>query len=616
MFALILRNSSIRSLPLLLFKGALLSFAVLGVYSFSYLHRHSPSLAFEVTTIWLILAFYLTIGKTNQRCTLLDLSLPIEARTLWLSHFLSLITAGVIMLVVSGGILVAGTRLISRLHSQALHFERDLLSASPHMIAGLTLAVAVLQTRSHSLFRIPGNERNRLITAASLAGILVILLLIVDRSPVWILLLLAAAFALAYWNYRSVPSSYSIFPLQANGAATTFEDARTMSGDRRFAKQEYVSGRPIRPFEHKRLLLRMMLQCFMKIEGLIKIPGIGFFVMSFLFLWGVLISGFLMVWKMWEDDLRFTFLFITAYVLFSGLRAQMKQMVLLDPLPIARSTIFAVLILPLLFAIMIGYGAGSLGIVFLDKSTEAIEFFECDGYFCTRIPFEFCEITWHAPPPANASPWGESHEPWSRKIFAGGRFAVYSPFSTMRENSADFAALQISRAVEAIYGASIPPQEINDRYFVVEEGRVTSLKEGGLTLQKDYPELERRGGGPFFPIFFLLMGWVWMAMVGIYMRTFRAGIQERTRIAVFISLMAVSFLLHFLPFAGAISKIINLNALIGFSRVLIRESADALPGGDASIWIICFLLFWAAYRLAQGQFCRAEIAYRREIKNE
>jgi hypothetical protein len=571
---------------------------------------------FEVTSIWLILVLYLTLGKTNQRCTRLDLTLPIEARTLWLSHLLSLLTAGVIMLIVSGGILIAGTRLISRLPGHPLHIERDLMGAAPHLVAGLILVVALLQSRSRSLFLIPGTGRNKLLTAAFLAGVLLLLLLIIPYSPVLTLIPFAAGLALAYWNYKSIPNAYSIFPLRVNATGKITGESRAVTIDEPFARKEYIPGQRVRPLEHKRLLFRTMFRCFMQIEGLIKIPGIGIMVMIFLFLWGVVLSGFLSVWKNWEDDLRFTFVFITAYILFSGLRSQMKHMILLDPLPIARKNIFAVLVLPLLFAIMIGYGAGLIGIVFIDKPAEAVEFFDCDGYYCTRVPFEFCQISWTAPPPDNRSPWGESYEPWSRKLITGGRFEVYSPYSTTAGSSADFAALQISRAAEAIYGRSIPAEDIKNKYFVIEENRVTGLKEGGLTLQKDYPELERKGGGPFFPVFFMLMGWVWMIMIYLYMITFRAGVQERTRIAVFISLMVASFLLHFAPYAGAMGKIINLNAFIGFSSVLLRNLTEALPGGAVSIWIICVLLFLAAYRLARAQFERTEIIYKREVKNE
>ncbi len=616
MLVLMLRNSSIRSLPLLLFKGALLSFVVLGVYNFSYLLRHSPSLAFEATSIWLILALYLAIGQTNQRCTLMDLSLPIQARTLWLSHFLSLITAGIIILIVSGGILVTGTRLLSRLPGQNMNLERDLLSLAPHMLAGLILAVALLQARSRSLFRIPGSGKNRLLTAASLAGVLFLLLLIIHRSPLLTLVPLAAGLALAYWNYKSVPITYSIFPLQANRTGRITAGTQAGISDKALAPQEHAPSRYNRPFEYKLLLYKTTFQCFMKIENLIKIPGVGLMVMTFLFLWGVVLSGFLFVWKMWEEDLRFMFVFITAYVLFSGLRAQMKQMVLLDPLPIARTTIFAILIFPLLAATMFGYGVGQIGIFLLEKPSEAIEFFECDGYYCTRIPFEFCQIAWQEPPPPSTSPWGESHKAWSRRLLRGGSSAVYSPYSTTDSSSADFAALQISRAAHAIFGRSIPQEEIKSKYFLTEANRVIGLKKGGLTLQQDYPDLKRKGAGPYFPIFFMLVGWIWMLMVYLYMKTFRPGIKESTRIAVFIILMAASFLLHLVPFAGAISKIINLNALIGFSLVLIREFTEAIPGGSVSIWIICSLLFYAGYLLARAQFERIEIVYKREMKNE
>jgi len=600
---------------LLLFKGVLLTTVLLGIYNFYFLQQHAPSLAFEATTVWLILAFYLTIGKTNQRCTLLDLTLPIPARKLWLSHFLSLIAAGAVTLAASAGILIGGIRLITRLSGRPAYSAGDLLSATPQIVACLILAAAVLQSLHPSLYAIPGTARNRLVKAVSLAGILLLLLLIIPHSPLLMLLPLLAGLILAYWNYRSIPAAYSVFPLQANGAGPAAEDARPETYGTRAAADAYADGRPLKRFEHKRLLFTTMFRCFMKVEGLIKIPGIGFMIMTFLFLWGVVLSGFLSVWRGWEEDLRSTFVFLTAYILFSGLRAQMKQMLLLDPFPIPRKTIFAVLILPLLFTVMLGYGAGHIGIALMQKNTEAVDFLDCRGTYCIRVPSDFYRIAWNGRIPRNTSPWGESHDAWSWSLFSGGSPAIYSPFSVPKECSADFAALQISRAVETVYGRSIPPNEIKNKYFVVEADTIIGLKEPGFTLQKDHPDLRRRSGGPFFPVFFMLSGLAWMLMVSIYMRTFRAGIQEGIRIAVFILLMVISFTLHFVPYAGAIGGFMSLDAMIGFFHVTIRSVTEALPGGSVSVWVICTVLFYAGYRLARLQFERAEIPYRREANN-
>jgi hypothetical protein len=58
-------------------------------------------------------------------------------------------------------------------------------------------------------------------------------------------------------------------------------------------------------------------------------------------------------------------------------------------------------------------------------------------------------------------------------------------------------------------------------------------------------------------------------------------------------------------FAWSILKIEH-GTIAGFWEILIRDAADALPGGRTAVWILSGILVFIAYRIAERQFERAE----------
>jgi hypothetical protein len=55
----------------------------------------------------------------------------------------------------------------------------------------------------------------------------------------------------------------------------------------------------------------------------------------------------------------------------------------------------------------------------------------------------------------------------------------------------------------------------------------------------------------------------------------------------------------------------NMRVYIGFWKAFIRVLGEALPGGSIAVWVICALLFLAAYRLIEKQFKRIEMPVER-----
>ena len=184
---------------------------------------------------------------------------------------------------------------------------------------------------------------------------------------------------------------------------------------------------------------------------------------------------------------------------------------------------------------------------------------------------------------------------------------AYSPFSASAENSADFVAWQISRAVEAVYGRSIPYEEIRERYLETTPGGGASLRDpGGLTLLEDYPELHSGGEGPVFPVVLTLTGLLFLALGAIYFRAFRASVSDGARKGAFFAVLGLALVIHIAPFVAFISGFVEDWVLLGQAEAGILWLGRTVPGGDFGVGILCGLIFAAGYRLAQGAFERIE----------
>jgi len=195
-----------------------------------------------------------------------------------------------------------------------------------------------------------------------------------------------------------------------------------------------------------------------------------------------------MSWSDWEEGVQLTYVILTAYMLFSYIWAPMSQLYLIDALPIRRRHLFALITLPSFVALLLGYGAGRVGFSFVDSGRPLIAYDRtewprlCPPNRAThpllRVPGEFCRIAWDGRPPDITAPWGESHAALNFPVFKGSRAVVYSPFHTPEGCSQDFAAWQIGRAVEAVYGKSLPLGEVKERY----------LAGGGIDMRQDHAE--------------------------------------------------------------------------------------------------------------------------------
>jgi hypothetical protein len=347
---------------------------------------------------------------------------------------------------------------------------------------------------------------------------------------------------------------------------------------------------------------------------LLAIPVLLVFGYPFIVLWGVLISGAVL-----SESFGYWMLFLSAYLLFAFLPAAMAQLYALDPLPLSRRRIFALIVVPLLLLLSAGYGAGWTAVRLLGEPSPRVRFQEAasEGVVppypsqpaTVRVPAGLCRIAWDGQPPQNVSPWGEAHPPWTVPLVSGGTAVLYSPYSTPEGSSPEFVALQISRAVEAVYGKSIPPSEIQTRYLEVDDqGAVVPRKAGGLTLRHDYPDLIARRGVPRFPVFMLITLVLYLLTSSVYFRSYRVTVSDRRRLVIFFTLGGCLFVLHLVLTVLFITRAIREVAFSGVMTIFTHAMTTFLPGGVFTLWVVCALLTWGVYRFAESRFERVEAA--------
>ena len=563
-------------------------------------------------TLWLPLALFLAFGRASERCTRMDMGLPIPARRLWTVHLFAILLCSALILAIAATVMALHYRVVARALPRLVIPDPRVLETAVALGAVLVGAAVLMQGFRPYLCEAPRGRRRATILLMLLGGGLGLALVLRFLPPAASLVPLSVAVYLGWRICRSMPESFLLAHLEADSpeesGAAGREEVPSLITDAAWssaARSSKSGSLPSRLF-----LLRFINRSLAKRS----FPAPAAYV--FLILWGVYISGLLSVLRGWEEGLDWMYITLTGYVLFSFIAAPLERLHLVDFLPISRRFLFAYLILPGLAALMFGYGIGRFAMTWIAQPAALVQYQmeESTGRFppsrsrnsLIRIPFEYCRLAWHGDVPASTSAWGESHPALSVPLFEGSKIAVYSPFHAPEGSSPEFVALQISRAVQAVYGKTITPQEIQRRYLAQNEGGM-ALKEGGLALLADHAELKAPARVSWFPVFLLSAGVLFLVLALIYMRFYRASVSDGCRKTVFFGLLALVLAIHLVPLAAAIADWIETWAVTAFLHILLRQLSHALPGGNAGIWILCALLFLGIYRLAQTQFERIEV---------
>ena len=616
--ALLRRDPAVRALPKWILVGALITSALGGVRVLVGTIREADNIApahfgdylLLALALWIPVALFLALGNTGLRCNRLDLTLPISASRLNAAHLGGVLLSGSIVLAVASGVVL--------FHDWALGFIPGKVSPQPGVgdmfvfaVIALILTAAGLLGAQPSVYRTPsGNGRAFFVTTYLFGGLGLILVL--SFLPLAVSLLpLAVAAVLIARSFRGLPSALTLVPLPGVEGAEPAGEERWKDLERPTPASDSGTQRAGFPSLHLNLTLYKILALGIAPVQLLRVP-INVIAIPFLIGMGLILSGF-----PYDTPIRLTNVTLAAYMLLAFLAAPMAQMHLLDPLPISRRRIFALLVLPGLLAVAAGYGAGRIGAATSEERpsiqyTSQITRGQAPPYrssFPTlRVPYTEFRTAWNGEVPPIESPWGESHEAWRIPLYSGSRAMVYLPFSTPEGSSVDFVALQISRAVEAVYGRTIPYEEIRERYLETSPEGVVSLRNpSGLTLLEDYPELSVGGEGPLFPVAILITGLLYLGIGSLYLRTYRASISEGKRKAAFFAVLGGTLVLHITPFIAFISGFVEDWVVLGQAEAGLLWLARTLPGGEAAVWVLCAAILYAGYRLAQGAFERIEV---------
>jgi hypothetical protein len=595
--ALIRRDEAVRSLPLWLVVTSLTTSALVGVIVFRTFRNSSPQPPVKalILVLWLVISLFLVAGQVRARCSRLDLVLPIRARSLWLAHITAVLLTTSAILAASLGVVALHGTVLARAASLSISDLR-LLPLAAHLLVGILLAVVITQSYKPSLRRLVANRGYFTRLLAALTGVLFLILGLGSRPALLALLAVALAALLARRTYLSLPSAMLLTPTQPASVprrhlATDSRRLATSSSPLRLGN--VGRGRSLRLF----------------LATLYHTPPWGAATAWLFFplvaVMGFVLSGVLELWlEAWE--IRFLYIPLNTYMLFAIIGPLTYQLHRLDPLPIARRSLFALLMMPALLAFLVGYAGGRLALASRGRHLDQVEYRIEEPYYWVDVPARFMEVAWSGNVPTLSSPWGESHLAWNRPLLREGGPTLYSPFNTTEESTAAFEAMLTTEALATVHAISLSPDEILERYFEVDGKRLSGLRKGGLTLEEDYPGLKPGASGPEAPMLMALVIAPWMILSALLFRTFRAGIGARARQGFFWGALVLLLAVLLVQVAGAVTGLYDMHAAAGITEVTIRQLGHS-PSTVAAAWVASLLLMTLSSWLALTQFARMEI---------
>ncbi len=538
---------------------------------------------------WGSIALFLCLGPTRRRCRPLDLALPVSARRLRAIHLASVVLAAAAV----AAAYVAVLALFRGPLAGRASLDMDVGRLALLLGAGILLAVVLLDAFRPSLALVPATPGYVAWVAVVLGGTAA-LLAALSGAPSALAIAPAVGAAAGAWAlFRVAPGVFSLVSAEPEGEE---REATAGSAAAHGAEGAGTSGRAL-----VRTLLRLLplgpkaaaLLPFVALLGVVIGGGLGA-------LLGDPDAGVLRLWQVP----------LAGYLLFVAWSLGLESLHVLDPLPLRRRALFALLALPPLLVFVLGYAAGAALERRAEVRREPVGFVETRSGRSFDVPLRFYALAPDGNPPPVESPWGETFAPKPRyPSVLWSRAALYNPFSFGPDSSREFAALQISRAVAAVCGARVPAKEIADRHLTSDaEGRVAP-REGGLALKRDRPELAPRARGPLAILMLPLAACPWLLLLGLLLRAYRPCVPESARFGIYFGIVG-AFLVGMIGLAAAMIA----GALRPPVAQALVEMAAARVGSSplaaAAAWAVCAALVAAAYRIAEAQFVRMEIPAR------
>jgi hypothetical protein len=529
-----------------------------------------------MSVVWVGVAVYLAASDVRTRCTPFDMTLPVGTRALWFNGLLATVAGGLAIVAVNVGIVTLFVALLTGPTVERYGLLTLLLGS------GLVLAALLLRAPRPSLFRVPPDAGQVLWTIVVLAGTLVLMAAALASGVTGSLALVAVTALVAAYTYRRVPSSYVLVP------------AEPLPDPSRASPSWGV------PSFGSRVVLQYTV--LRSISGgakeLLAVP----IIVVFALLLGGALSGF-------EAgslrELRFIYLPMTTYMLFAMTGPRLAALQYLDPMPLSRKPLTAALLAPYLVVLCAGYGAGWLVASVTSRGPQWVDFAETkDGYRVT-VPLRVYGAAEEGETPRVSSSWGEVHDAETCVPYRGSAMSLYNPYSTPSGSSRRFVALQLSRAFEAVYGISVPPETIDRRDLVTLEDGSVAPRGGSLSVREADSSRKPRSG-PMAPVLLALTIVPWLLLTALLLRAYRSSIREWVRQSIVWGSLALMLVFVIATSALTTFRIVEPWVLRAMVEIPVMTFADN-PAGSVAVWILCLAAIAAAYALVGRQFARMEI---------
>jgi MFS family permease len=544
---------------------------------------HEAAWPAAAVLLWTAIALQLLLSAGRSRAGVLAMTLPVSGRRLWLTSLLSsFLTVSVTAVVMICG-LEGADRLLRLRLGEPLFAGGALLQRGLYQVLAAALLASVLLHLPR-----PGQERWPMrgwlgiygLGAVVIPGALLILL---RGWPLAfaVACLLGAAVCL-FWGLRRQPEA---FLLEVKSPAQPESSASRMPAWPWLTAVRWTFGLPAMS------------------AALATVMALGA-------LQAVLSNRYSE-----EDETGLLMAPMLVYIMMMWLPMAGRFLHRLGPLPLSRWKTTAMVTLPVLVSALLGYLIGFTFDVFKTPGLR-VEFQAQPGLgfplqkserALLRLPAQRYEIAWNGQAPELRAPWGESHKPWQARIWKGASAVLYSPVSTAETSSPEFAAWEISKALEMVYGVRVPRERIRATHIGLDgDGRPVLVKD----LQDFLPE----GTLPLSPLSWAVppltvavCGASYLLLAGLLFGLRRAdtpGWKRNTAVGVVMIGLMVAYMIRLpLSFSGLTRGWI----LGGAWSSLVRSAAAATPGGAVTFWLLCAVALFLTFHFAAARLAQAEI---------
>lgn len=526
-------------------------------------------------------------SASGRRSRPWEAALPIHSHELWRSHHLALTLAGLGSLLVTGGVMAGLLLLMQGMLDLPLLTDPRLVIAPVRPLLFVLAASGLVALRRPDLTDLADDGRWPKLRIGLVVLMYALLLLFQFVRPFYALAPVLLVMAALLRARDRLPSVLETWPGGAAAAAGRAESRAELSTGR-------ATGSVV-----TRIVMRQ----------LFKWPMNWVIMPPFLLGGGLLLAGFLPFHPeagFDDQSMRLMNFWIVVYMLLAILGHFVENLWRVDHLPLSRRRLLLWAVLPNVLALLLGYAVG-IGILERQKSLhDEIELLANRDHLWLDMPLEFFDLTWSESPPAVDTPDGQPLESYSRRLLPGTPLTVHNTYHLPAGADARFVAWQISRAVDAVYGATIEPQEIRARYLKTDpEGRVAPV-EGGLTLRADYPELEPSYRGPVFPLLIGSLLTAYLLIVAGLFSVVRSGLTlVRWRIW-FWGSMVLLLALHVGGFGSLIAEWTTEWAMSAVVLVSARAIRDVGPVAVVLTWAVAAAAVAGAWSFALARFRAAE----------